>query len=370
MSSTAAECVPCVLHSNQKGGRIRRWLPLGLGLGLLPVAMLLGVAAPRIHVSVSGWSYAVGLWLVTLGLLTHPWRSWRGLTRAGLGLMLLVAVSRVAASEGEQVQLVRLPHGRSPWVNRLVAERDGTLLVAHALVLARSLPSSDSREFIAALETAYARLDAVGGVITPAVATYLGMQSPEGFDTVVVPTPGKATPEVAVIFLHGYAGNFAVYCWQMAQAARAIGALTVCPSVGPSGKWGTADGARTVAVTLDWLASQGIRRVFLGGLSNGGLGASLLVNDLSHPRIELSGLVLVSGASSSAPVPRVPTLVVQGRHDTMMPMRSMRAYVAKAGPVASYVEVNSGHFAFLDQREVCVRAISGWLVQQEQRVVR
>ncbi|QSQ18565.1 alpha/beta hydrolase [Myxococcus landrumensis] len=344
---------------------VRRWLPLGVGLWLLPVALPLGVAALRIHASASGWGYVVGLWIVTLGLLSLRWRRRRGLTRAGLGLLLLVAASRLVASEGEHLRLVRLPEGTPHWANRLVSERDGTLFAAHALVLTRSLPRSDSGEFLAAMETAFDRLDGAGGVSTPAVSTYLGMQSPAGFDAVVIPARGKAAPEVAVVFLHGYAGNFAVYCWQMAQAAWAIDALTVCPSVGPSGAWGTANGARTLDATLDWVASQGIRRVYLGGLSNGGLGASLLVNDVAHPRIALSGLVLISGASSKAPIPRVPTLVVQGRHDTMMPTRDMRTYVASAGRVASYVEVDSGHFAFLDRRDECERAIATWLVRQE-----
>ncbi|WP_233277983.1 alpha/beta hydrolase [Myxococcus stipitatus] len=344
---------------------MRRWLPLGVGLWLLPVALLLGIAALRIHASLSGWGYVVGLGLVTVGLLTLPWRRRRGLTRVGLGLLLLVAGTRLAASDSEHLRLVRIPEGRSHWVNRLVAERDGTLFAAHVLVLTRFLPRSDSKEFLAALETAFERLEVSNGVSTPAVSTYLGMQSPAGFDAVVIPARGKAAPEVAVVFLHGYAGNFAVYCWQMAQAAWAIDALTVCPSVGPSGAWWGRDGARTLDATLDWVASQGIRRIYLAGLSNGGVGASLLVSDVAHPRVTLSGLVLISGASSKAPIPRVPTLVVQGRYDTMMPTHDMRAYAASVGHAASYVEVDSGHFAFLDRRDACERAISAWLVRQE-----
>jgi pimeloyl-ACP methyl ester carboxylesterase len=161
--------------------------------------------------------------------------------------------------------------------------------------------------FVPALEAAFARLrDAQGPVATPAVATWLGMQSPEPFDAIVIPPPGQAAPEAAVVFLHGYAGNFAVYCWQMARSAQPISALTVCPSVGPAGDWGSRRGEDTLERTYAWLARRGVRRVYLGGLSNGGVGASLLVQRAAHPGLELRGLLLISGAETKAPCPGSP----------------------------------------------------------------
>ncbi len=337
-----------------------------LGLAATPVALMLLAAAAYVGASPSGWGYAVGFALVTAGLLTRPWRRRRGLTRAGLGLLLFVAVTRLGLATGNQLDTLRLPDEGHRWVNRLVAERDGTLLAAHALVLSGRLPRSDARGFIPALEAAFGRMDAAEGPLaTPAVATYLGLQSPRSFDALVLPPPNNTTPKTAVIFLHGYAGNFAVYCWQMAQAAHAISALTVCPSVGPAGDWWSPRGERTLEATLDWLAERGIRRAYLGGLSNGGAGATVLVGRVSHPRISLRGLVLVSGAFSEPPTPSIPTLLVQGRHDSMMPTRSMRAIAARLGGRGSYVEVDSGHFAFLDHHFEVERAISRWLREQE-----
>lgn len=337
-----------------------------LGLVAFPMALLVLAAAGYVGASPSGWGYAVGFALMALGLVSRPWRRRSGLTRVGLGLMLAVALLRVLFAGGDGLDTVRLPDGGHRWVNRLVAERDGTMLAVHALVLTGGVPRSDSREFISALESAFDRLDAVEGAFaTPAVATYLGLQSPKSFDTVVIPPPGVTRPEVAVVFLHGYAGNFAVYCWQMAQAVRPISALTVCPSVGPQGDWWTPKGERTLQVMLYQLAEQGIRRVYLGGLSNGGAGASVLVHRISHPRLELRGLVLVSGAWSEMPTPKVPTLLVQGRHDTMMPAEAMRDLAERMGPRATYVELDSGHFAFLDRHIEGERAISDWLRERE-----
>jgi pimeloyl-ACP methyl ester carboxylesterase len=273
--------------------------------------------------------------------------------------------ARLLLVEGVHLDTVRVPGTGRRLVNRVVDERDGTLFAAHALMLAHRLPRSDARDFLPALESAFERLEAVEGPIaTPATATWLGLQSPDDFDTVVI-SPETKTPETAVVLLHGFAGNFAVYCWQLSRAARSISALTVCPSVGPAGDWWSAQGEKTLERTLAWLKDRGIRRVYLAGLSNGGVGASVLAARVSHPGIELRGLVFISGADPRAAVPRVPVLFVQGTRDSMMPTRAMRAFAQRAGPLATWFEVDSGHFAFLDRYEACEQAISSWLVAQE-----
>jgi pimeloyl-ACP methyl ester carboxylesterase len=335
------------------------------GLIVSPVALLLLVTAAVIGASPSGWGYAVGVAAASAGLLTKPWRKRQGLTRLGLGLVLLVASARLLSAHGNDLDTLRLPDGGRRLVNRLLDERDGTLFAAHVLLLSGHLPRSDTRDFLPALEAAFNRLDdAEGSVATPAIATWLGLQSPDAFDALVIPPEVKA-PDTAVVLLHGYTGNFAVYCWQLARSARAISALTVCPSVGPAGDWWSRQGEQTLQRTLEWLERRGVRRVYLAGLSNGGVGASVLAERVSHPGIELQGLVLISGAAPQAPSPRVPLLVVEGRHDSMMPARTIRAFVRRAGRLATYVELDSGHFAFLDRLEDCERAITTWLLERE-----
>lgn len=341
-----------------------------LGLVISPVTVLLLVAACFIGATPSGWGYVAGAVLLSSGLLSWPWRKRRGLTRLGLVLLLLTVSARLGLADGQGLRTLRLPEGGSRWVNRLVDERDGTLLAGHALLLSGRLPRSDARDFIPALEGAFTRMrEAQGLTATPAIATWLGLQSPESFDTVVIPPEGPEHPDTAVVMLHGYAGNFAVYCWQMARSARAIGALTVCPSVGPMGDWWSERGARTLERTYAWLAKQGVKRVYLGGLSNGGVGASVLVERVAHPGLELRGLLLLSGASPKAEPPGLPVLLVEGKHDSMMPARLMREYVRRAGDLGTYVELDSGHFAFLDRYEPCERAIAKWLIDRERDAV-
>ncbi|RKG81478.1 alpha/beta hydrolase [Corallococcus exercitus] len=348
---------------------LSRWA-FGLGLVTAPITCGLFVLAACIGASASGWGYALGGVLLSLGLLTKPWRTRRGLARAGLGLIVAVAAVRLAVADGPRVHTERMPAPGTRYLNRLVDERDGTLVAAHALLLARRLPASDTAGFIPALESAFDRLAREEGpVATPAIATWLGLQSPESFDTVVI-TPEHPSPDTAVVMLHGFTGNFTVYCWQMARAARAISARTVCPSVGPRGDWWTADGARTLEQTLAWLKGQGIRRVYLGGLSNGAVGAHVLSSRVAQAGMELRGLVLISGAERRASTPAVPVLFVQGTRDTMMPARIARDVAARLGRRATWFEVDSGHFAFLDRHAACEEAITTWLLRLEGRASR
>jgi pimeloyl-ACP methyl ester carboxylesterase len=337
-----------------------------IGLIAGPATAVLLVAAIDLGASPSGWAYVAAAVVTSAGLLSLPWRSRRGLTRAGLGLLLLIASLRLLFASGNHLATLRLPSERPRLINRLVAERDGSLFALRLLLLTGQLPRSDTRDALPALDSAFDRMDAAEGPLaTPAVATWLGRQSPDDFDAVIIPPEGGKAPETAVVMLHGYAGNFAVYCWQVSRAANAISALTICPSVGPAGDWWSAQGEQTLERTLEWLNHRGIRRIYLAGLSNGGMGASILASRVSHPGIELKGLVLISGASSRAPAPRIPTLIVQGRHDSMMPTPMIRAFAERAGPLATYFEVNSGHFALLDRYQECERAITTWLVKQE-----
>ena len=91
----------------------------------------------------------------------------------------------------------------------------------------------------------------------------------------------------------------------------------------------------------------------------------MLVNRPVPAGLELRGLVLVSGAETKAAPPRVPVLLVQGARDTMMPTRLMREYAQRAGRLATSVEVDSGHFAFLDHHAECQGAIATWLRARE-----
>ena len=131
---------------------------------------------------------------------------------------------------------------------------------------------------------------------------------------------------------------------------------TVCPSTGLKGDWWSASGERTVRATVEDLRRRGVRKFYLAGLSNGGVGATLLA-----PRMKdtFHGLLLISGASPSAANPGIPVLAVQGQHDTMMPASLVHAYTQRVG--GRYVELDAGHFAMLLRAQETGDAVVSWL---------
>jgi pimeloyl-ACP methyl ester carboxylesterase len=148
----------------------------------------------------------------------------------------------------------------------------------------------------------------------------------------------------------------------MAEAARTIDAVTVCPSTGFAGRWWALDGERTLRATLAYLEARGIRRVYLVGLSNGGIGATLLATRFAG---SLSGLILVSGVSSEGSTGGLPALVVQGDGDTMVSTPAARAFAARTG--ATYVGFGGGHFVMMVRRAEVRDAISQWLQKRAGR---
>ena len=101
------------------------------------------------------------------------------------------------------------------------------------------------------------------------------------------------------MFLHGYAGNFSLPCWQIAQAVKGSALLTACPSDDLRRRLGLCgwrrDGARRGEVQL---RERGITKMVLAGLSNGGY-ASMLAPKLGST---FAGYVFISGVEDDAGV--------------------------------------------------------------------
>lgn len=319
--------------------------------------------------------YGLSWWSVALSLGTFSWvlgfmaRSWREATRRHLYVVgafmvfapLVVRLALVRGSAG--AQLKTLPGGGSArLLTRIYPESDGALAAAWFLRLTHGMRDPEAEVFADILRRAYARATpAVEALPTPAITTYLGLQSPSAFDTLVIPPPpGGATPSAAAVFLHGYAGNFYVYCWEFAQAAGSANLVTLCPSMAASGAWWTERGRQTLEVTLDYARQRGLHRIYLAGLSNGAAGASVLSLSLQR---KLSGLVLISGVRGER-APLLPTLVVQGSSDQMMPAHSARAYTQR-NPSVRYREFEGGHLIFLSRYERVRPVIASFLTELE-----
>jgi len=291
--------------------------------------------------------HAAAMRVVAAGLLLvlGPWL-WRAL------------MMREAAG----VRLTTLPGDRGArLVSTVYPESDGSLAAAQLVQALGGLRDEEAGLFREILAEAYARTaPSTTSLATPAIPTYLGLETPADFDTIVIEPGSTRTttkkPDAAVIFLHGFAGNFYVYCWELAQAAGEANLITLCPSVDASGAWWTPRGDQTLRATLDYAHGLGARRVYLAGLSNGAAGASVFA--LEH-QTDLAGLILISGTRAETP-PSLPVLVVQGKTDQMMPAPYARAYAAK-GPHVQYHEVPGGHLVFLSRYRLIRPVIAGFL---------
>ena len=224
--------------------------------------------------------------------------------------------------------------------------------------MSRDLRASETEGLAEALRDEFGRLHArhPNGVPSVLLRSHLERQSPGRFDALVF-TPSTQTARV-VVFLHGFGGNAVLPCALVAEAAARVDAMTVCPSLGGAGHWGSARGARVVEATIGWLRRtlSEAPRVVLAGLSNGGIGASRLARRFDR---QLRGMILLSGAAPGTRS-RVPALVIHGRSDTMTSPRLARSF-ARRSPRATLSMLDSNHFALLHRRDEVQSTIERWL---------
>jgi len=308
----------------------------------------------------SAVAYVIGLGIVLAGLTTlpfpeQPFRRRRGLTRLGLACLVAVALVRILTVGGDTKMVVTDGEGASArWISRVVDESDVAINASRAL-FALGLLHDDAAEVSSAMRVEYARMHREhGAVASPLVATHLGLQQPSGFDLVVIEPPSPVRG--AVVFLHGSGGNFELPCWQIARAVASLGLTTACPSTRWVADWESENGEAIVRRTVALLRARGIQSFVLAGLSAGGYGASMLA-----PRMkgDFACVVLLSGADPEAPAADVPTLVIQGRDDTMVRPSDPDDYASRTG--ARYVDIDAGHFALLVRSERVEREIRSFV---------
>jgi pimeloyl-ACP methyl ester carboxylesterase len=341
-----------------KGSGVRTWVSRAIGVVLLvPVAILalLGVEA---RWSPSGWVLLAAAGVAAASAFVGAARSRRTLrAAAGVAIAVLVMVRLLAADAG----MPTLPGATSSrWLGRVVDEQDVALLGARLLVRRWPVVREERDGLVREMRAAYAdmRHDA-GGSPSPVLDTTFGRQGPDGFDTLVFEASGPPS-SAGVLFLHGYGGSFRLECWLVAEAARAIEAITICPATGFRGHWSGRDGERTLHAALDYLHARGVRRVYLAGLSNGAAGASMLAPKFASM---LSGLILISGAPSGGTAAHLPALVIHGERDRVASAATARAFAARAQ--AGYLGLDGGHFVLLMRREQARDAIASWLRERE-----
>jgi pimeloyl-ACP methyl ester carboxylesterase len=339
-------------------------LSMPLGLALL-LAGLASIALGRADLTAWGWLWSFEALALGAGLATwwrEEGRGARALGAALVGLVLLASMRIAFFGGSDRAFLVVLGEdgrevGSARWVDRLFEERDAAMVGSRALVALGLVPAREFPTLPALLARSYeAAEEDAPRLGTPIPATLLGLQSAEASDTIVVaPTRGDA--RLGVVFLHGYAGSFALQCLEVARALPE--ARTACPATGFEGDW--ARDERTVRNTIAYLRARGAERIVLVGLSAGGIGASRLAPRLAG---SIDRLVLLSGVSPSAPTPPVPTVVLQGEADRMVPTARVRRWAA-GRPRVRLVVLPGTHFVLLEARSEVARALRRFVIRRD-----
>jgi pimeloyl-ACP methyl ester carboxylesterase len=345
----------------------RTLLFLAGSLLAMPVLALTALALVT-PVTASGGLYLLGGALLAAGLILAPWQVKGHFMLAASGLIVILVVAGIRFSltrnEDAMLKVIVLPAAKGTRsINVLIDERDSLLFGEALMHFMGGVSSREHKDVVAALSAVYQEARTANGVFaSPIVSTYLSLQRPAAFDAVVI-EPGVGPPsQTGVIFLHGFMGNVAIQCWQIARAVGNSGAVTVCPSTGWVGDWWTPEGEAIVRATFAYLHERGIKQIYLGGFSNGGNGVGSLISTLgSEP--DIKGLFFIAGMRNAAAVreTNLPVLVIQGINDERMPVEGARQFVQEVGPRATFIELEADHFLIVKQPRLVQEAIGSWL---------
>jgi pimeloyl-ACP methyl ester carboxylesterase len=188
-----------------------------------------------------------------------------------------------------------------------------------------------------------------------------------------VPRHRGTGPLPAIVFLHGFAGNFKVYTWVWAKLAEARGVAIIAPSDG-AGYWRPPGGIDAVFGALDDASAQVAidpERVYLAGLSNGGYAAWRAAQAAPE---RFRGLILISPVMDARVMEDAmflrrwggrPVLVVTGEADERIPLSYVHEHVttlqANGVPVQEVVYPGEDHFLLFSKAQSVMDDIARWL---------
>lgn len=334
----------------------------------IPLLVLM-VMTWMLPITVSGIGYLFGAFFTVCGLILAPrMKKFYLLVIAGLVSMALVAGARISLTDHNSssgFNMIALPQGKATsWVNALIDEQDGLIFGETLFHWVGGDSDSEHHGLTSALQTAYSEMRQEGNFSSPIISTYLGLQRPGHFDAVVIEPEGE--PQFAVVFLHGYMGNVTAQCWEIAQAAKPLGGVTVCPSTVWTGEWWQPNGQAILRTTFEYIRAGGIERFYLGGFSNGGFGISRLASQWKEEE-GLAGLFFIDGFTDGTSVREVglPVLIIEGMQDERVPVAAARQFASEVGDLGTYVEMEGDHFLIMKHPQAVQNVIQLWLEEQE-----
>ncbi len=337
----------------------------GLAGVLLPVTLLCRWVIQAQRAFWSGVSLALGLILIGVSgmiLLTTPDGGETGLSvPVSHRFTKATRFQRYALTniipEAEQVNLGFL---LVPYLDPIITLKQARRVSAFTLALYQEMESDP-------------HFHRLGSAMGWAYAELLGRPFDVGHYYLYVPQKRPEGPLPVIVFLHGSGGNFKAYTWAWTRLAEAAGFVIIAPSFG-FGNWWRPGGPAAVSRAVEdaaTLVELDPDRVYLAGLSNGGLGVSQLA--AASPE-QFRGLIFLSPVMATEIVGTAefleawrdrPMLVITGEADRRIPISYVQKRVSglQAGGVDVTYIVYPGedHFLFFSQLSNVLNDISVWL---------
>ena len=334
----------------------------------VPLVVLIGLAF-RLPITISGMVYLIAALFVVVGLVAGPFLPKYFLKillvgMIGLSLNVIIRIVDVKQNRSSEIQMITLPAGKGPrWIGSIIDEQDGLIFGEELFHFIGGDSAREHDGLVSAFEAAYSEMRSQGSFSSPVVNTYLDLQQPAAFDAVIIEPQEHV--QFGVVFLHGYMGNVTAQCWEIAQAVKRSGGVTICPSTEWKGHWWRPDGQVILRSTFVYLRQRGVQKFFLGGFSNGGFSIGRLANELKNEE-GLNGIFFIDGFMNGGGIRDLdlPILIIEGTQDERVPPEVARQFAAEVGELGTYIEVESDHFLIMKQPQQVQNAITTWLNQQ------
>lgn len=188
--------------------------------------------------------------------------------------------------------------------------------------------------------------------------------------------PENAQGDV-LIFLHGSLGNFKGYVWSLKETADASGMTILATSYG-MGNWQHDEGCSRLAQMRAYCQNEEAlnnKRLFLGGISNGGRGCLRAVQQFGNTFTGISLISpvmedhLINSTSFQLRSPNLPFLILHGTRDRRIPIdfvrRSMKLLENRGANVDLRSWESEDHFLMFHRRDELENVLTPWIQSQE-----
>src|SRR5258706_1582867 len=346
-----------------------RYLLCLLGIVFAIPFLLLILLAFKLPITISGMFYLIASFPLVSGLVAAPFLHKHFLKLIftgiiGLFLSFGIRLALMGQNQSPEIRMVTLPEGKeSRWLGSTIDEQDSLIFGEELFHLIGGDSTHEHETLMPAFVMAYSEIRSQGVFPSPIVDTYLNLQQPSAFDAVIIEPKGQ--PTFGVVFLHGYMGNVTAQCWEVAQAVKEKGGVTVCPSTEWTGEWWQPNGLKILNSTFAYFRQHGISKLYLGRLSYGGISIGYLAPELSKQH-GISGLFLIDGFTNGSGILSLglPVLMIEGTQDERIPPPVAHQFASEVEALGTYVEVDSDHFLIMKKPKQVQGAISTWLKDQ------